>query len=96
MIVEHAVLPVIPGEEEAFEADFARARPLISAMPGFLGLSLSRQVEQPNHYLLLVQWETLEAHTVGFRGSPEYAEWRALLHHHYDPFPAVVHYAPLD
>ncbi|WP_431277694.1 antibiotic biosynthesis monooxygenase family protein [Leifsonia poae] len=95
MIVEHAVLPVIPGQEEAFEADFARARPLISAMPGFVDLTIARQVENPSQYLLLVQWESLEDHTVGFRGSPEYQEWRALLHHHYEPFPDVDHYTPL-
>jgi heme-degrading monooxygenase HmoA len=95
MIVEHVVLPVIPGREAAFEADFARARTIISAMPGFIELSLSRQIEQPNLYLLLVRWDTLDDHTVGFRGSPEYQQWRALLHPYYDPFPQVTHFAPV-
>ena len=49
-------------------------------------------MEQPSHYLLLVTWETLEAHTVGFRGSPAYEQWSAALHHFYDPFPEVEHY----
>jgi len=47
-------------------------------------------------YLLLVRWETLEAHTIGFRGSPAYAEWRALLHHFYEPFPTVEHFDAVD
>ncbi len=48
---------------------------------------------RPDRFLLLVQWETLEDHTEGFRGSADYERWRALLHHFYDPFPVVQHYA---
>jgi heme-degrading monooxygenase HmoA len=95
MIVEHVVLPVIPGREDAFETDFAVARKIISAMPGFIALTLSRQLEQPNLYLLLVEWERLEDHTVGFRGSAEYEQWRKILHPYYDPFPEVTHFAPI-
>jgi len=46
----------------------------------------------PNRYVLLVHWTSLEAHTIGFRGSPEYQDWKRLLHHFYDPFPIVEHY----
>jgi heme-degrading monooxygenase HmoA len=93
VITEHALLPVIPGREEEFEAAFDQARPIIASMQGFVSLSLSRSVESPNMYLLLVEWETLEDHTAGFRGSPEYQQWRALLHHFYEPFPVVEHFA---
>ena len=79
-VLEHALLPVRPGQVEAFEAAFARARPLVAASPGFRSLRLSRCLERPSVYLLLVEWDTVEAHTQGFRGSPAYAEWRALLH----------------
>ena len=92
MIVEHALLPVKPGEEAAFEAAFVQAKPIIAAMPGFRGLILSRCVERPNTYLLLAEWNRLEDHTVGFRNSPEYQRWRRLLHHFYEPFPVVEHY----
>jgi heme-degrading monooxygenase HmoA len=64
-------------------------------MPGFGRLTLSRCLERPSTYLLLVEWDSLEDHTVGFRGSPEYERWRALLHAFYDPFPTVEHYAPV-
>ena len=94
MITEHALLPVIPGREEEFEAAFAQAREIISAMPGFGGLTLSRSIESPSTYLLLVEWDRLEDHTEGFRGSVEYSRWRDLLHHFYDPFPVVEHYTP--
>ncbi|MDQ1564954.1 MAG: hypothetical protein QOI14_1905 [Actinomycetota bacterium] len=50
-------------------------------------------MESPNLYLLLVEWDSVEAHTDGFRTSPEYESWKALLHHFYDPFPVVEHFA---
>ena len=93
MILEHAVLPVVAGRETAFEAAFAEARSIIAGMPGFIDLRLSRSVETPNEYLLLVHWESVEAHSVGFRGSAEYGRWRELLHGFYDPFPIVEHFA---
>ena len=93
MITEHALLPVIPGREEEFERAFDQARSIIASMPGFISLSLSRSIESPNTYLLLVEWESLEDHTVGFRESAEYQQWRALLHHFYEPFPVVEHFS---
>ena len=92
MITEHAILPVRPGQEDAFLTAFRTARPLIESMAGFRGLSLSRSVEAPSSFLLLVEWERLEDHTEGFRGSPEYHHWKALLHPFYDPFPDVQHF----
>ncbi len=92
MILEHALLDVIPGEEQRFEAAFNQAREFIRAAPGFCSLHLHRCHETRSRYLLLVEWERLEDHTEGFRGSPQYQEWRRLLHHFYDPFPVVEHY----
>ncbi|MGL3807577.1 antibiotic biosynthesis monooxygenase family protein [Paeniglutamicibacter sp. R2-26] len=92
MITEHALLPVRPGLEGEFEMAFGKAKSIISSMPGFQGLTLSRSMESPSTYLLLVEWRTLEDHTQGFRGSAEYQEWRGLLHRFYSPFPTVEHY----
>ena len=92
MILEHAVLELVEGEGERFEAAFAEARSIIAAAPGFRSLRLERCVESPSRYLLLVEWERLEDHTVGFRGSEHFLEWRRLLHHFYDPFPVVEHF----
>jgi heme-degrading monooxygenase HmoA len=93
MVLEVAVLNVRQGQEPAFEGAMLEARPLIEASPGFAGMDLRRCIETPNRYLLLVSWQTLEDHTLGFRQSDRYQHWRALLHHFYDPFPAVEHYA---
>jgi heme-degrading monooxygenase HmoA len=95
MILEVALLSVRPGQEEAFESAFAEASPIISSMPGYVEHELQRCIEEPSRYILLVRWETLEDHTVGFRGSPEYQQWKALLHHFYDPFPTVEHFSPV-
>lgn len=94
-MLEVAHLDVRPGEESAFESAFGEARHIIASMPGFLSLQLQRCIERPHRYLLLVEWATLEHHTVGFRTSREYEQWKSLLHHFYDPFPTVEHYLPV-
>ncbi|MDO8439382.1 MAG: antibiotic biosynthesis monooxygenase [Telluria sp.] len=92
MILEVAVLNVRPGEAAAFERAFGQAQEIIAAMPGYLSHQLQRCLESADKYLLLVQWHTLEDHTVGFRQSPQYQDWKRLLHHFYEPFPTVEHY----
>jgi heme-degrading monooxygenase HmoA len=92
MITEHAELPIIPGREEEFEAAFADAKHIIASSPGFGGLTLSRNLERPSTYLLLVQWGTLDDHETGFRKSPAYNDWTAALHHFYSPAATVEHY----
>ena len=89
------MLNVKPGQSADFEAAFREASPLIAAMPGYLAHELQRCLEAEDKYLLLVRWQTLEDHTVGFRQSPQYQEWRRLLHHFYDPFPVVEHFGPV-
>ncbi len=92
MVLEVAILNVRRGQERDFEAAFRDAQHLISAMPGYRSHQLQVCLEQTGRYLLLVNWERLEDHTVGFRGSQQYQQWRQLLHHFYEPFPDVEHY----
>jgi heme-degrading monooxygenase HmoA len=92
MILESGLLTVKAGQGADFEAAFAEASPIITSMHGYIRHELQRCLEVADHYLLLVWWETLEDHTVGFRGSAEYQEWRKLLHHFYDPFPTIEHF----
>ena len=93
MILEIAILNVIPDQEAAFESAFRRAALILAAARGYISHELRRCLEHSTRYILLVEWHTLEDHTVGFRGSPEYQEWKALLHRFYDPFPNVEHYS---
>ncbi|WP_257669173.1 antibiotic biosynthesis monooxygenase family protein [Parapedobacter tibetensis] len=92
MIHEVAILNVKMGLEDKFEQDFVLASRFISAIVGYKGHTLRKCMEEPGKYILLVDWETLTDHTVGFRSSPEYLEWKSLLHHYYDPFPTIEHY----
>lgn len=92
MILEAAFLLVIPGKEKEFEQDFKLASNYIVSIEGYIKHSLNRCMEQDNKYLLLVEWESLEAHTISFRKSEQYQEWKQLLHHYYNPFPIVEHF----
>jgi heme-degrading monooxygenase HmoA len=91
-MLEVAILDVVPGTEAEFEAAFRQASVIISSMAGYISHQLQHCVENNNRYILLVNWQSLEAHTVGFRTSPQYQEWKKLLHHFYNPFPTVEHY----
>ncbi|QPH41187.1 antibiotic biosynthesis monooxygenase family protein [Pedobacter endophyticus] len=96
MILEVAILDVKAGLSADFEKAFSEAQKIISAMEGYISHQLKKCLEKSDRYILLVNWETLEAHTEGFRGSVEYEEWKSLLHHFYEPFPTVEHYVEVE
>lgn len=96
MILEVAILNVRSAQEKQFEASFTVASQIISTMHGYVSHQLMRCLETEGRYVLLVNWQTLEDHTVGFRLSEQYLEWKRLLHHFYDPFPSVEHYEPVS
>ncbi|MEJ0080992.1 MAG: antibiotic biosynthesis monooxygenase [Puia sp.] len=93
MILEVAVLNVIPEKTAEFEVAFETARQIISSAEGHIGHQLQRCLEVPNRYILLVNWQKLEDHVIGFRESSAYMDWKKLLHHFYSPFPEVEHYS---
>lgn len=95
MILEHALLQIKPGQEAEFVRTFELASSIIASIPGFIELAVSRGVESPGTFLLLVKWQTLEDHTIGFRQSTAYLEWKRLLHDFYEPFPVVEHFDPI-
>jgi heme-degrading monooxygenase HmoA len=92
MILEVAILNIKYGSNYEFEAAFQTASIIIAGMNGYISRELQRCLEIENQYILLVRWQKLKDHTIGFRQSPEYQEWRSLLHHFYNPFPTVKHY----
>jgi heme-degrading monooxygenase HmoA len=93
VILEHTIITTKPGHAEDFERAFEQAAPLIRGAKGCRSADLRRGVENPDSFLLLVEWETLEDHMVGFRESPVFKEWRAILGPHFANPPAVDHYA---
>ena len=92
MILEVAILNIKKGLSNDFEVAFQKAQRIISSMKGYISHELKKCLEQEDKYILLVNWETVEDHEIGFRKSEEYEQWKALLHHFYEPFPTVEHY----
>lgn len=95
MIIEVATIKVKPGSEADFEAAVKLAAEVFRRAEGCLGLALTHCVEDPEVFDVVIRWKTLEDHTVGFRGSPLFAEWRALVGPHFAEPPSVKHYANL-
>lgn len=93
MVLEAVILNIKEGKAAEFEEAFSKAQEIISSIKGYKSHELQKCIEKENNYILLVQWESLEAHTVNFRESEQYQEWKQLLHHFYEPFPEVYHYS---
>lgn len=91
MIHEIAHIVVKAGMESAFEQGVGQAAPLFRRARGCRSMALQRSVEQPGHYRLVVGWDTVEDHTVHFRGSEDFQGWRALVGHCFEAPPVVEH-----
>jgi heme-degrading monooxygenase HmoA len=91
MILEIAQIDIKPGMEQDFESGVGKATPIFKRARGCRGLELRRSIEKPNRYRLFVKWETLENHTVDFRGSADFQEWRKLVGHCFAAPPDVEH-----
>jgi heme-degrading monooxygenase HmoA len=91
MVLEIAQIAVKPGLEAEFEAGVKKAAPIFQRAKGCRGMELQRSVEKPNRYRLFVRWDSVEAHTVDFRGSADFQAWRALVGHCFDGAPEVEH-----
>ena len=96
MILEVAPLQIRPGSSAEFESAFLTAQEILASTPGYVSHELRRCIERRDEYLLLVTWQSLEAHEVGFRKSSQYQTWKRLLHHFYAPFPTVSHYEGVE
>jgi heme-degrading monooxygenase HmoA len=92
LILERALITVKSGQAEAFKQAFAKARPHIEGSKGCRKVEMRQGIEHPDDFLLLVWWDTLEDHNIGFRESPAFTEWRAILGPLFAAPPAVVHH----
>jgi heme-degrading monooxygenase HmoA len=92
MILELATIEIKPGTNTAFEGALEKAQAVISRAKGYMGHQFQKCIEQENKYVLLIRWQTLEDHTVGFRESELFKEWRALIGPYFETPPFVQHY----
>ena len=91
MVLEIAQIDVKPGLEAEFEAGVKKAALIFKRARGCKGMELQRSVEKPQRYRLFVKWDTVENHTVDFRGSEDFQEWRKLVGHCFSAAPEVEH-----
>ncbi len=92
MVLELADIAVRPGQEEAFAAAYREGVAQLRASPGFRSARMTRGIESPARFVLMVEWDDLEAHTVGFRESERFTRWRALIGPFLDGAPQVEHF----
>ncbi len=92
MILELATIDIKDGTNADFETNLAQAKAIIAKSEGFVSIDIRHCIEQPNRYVLLIHWQTLEAHTIGFRESELFKQWRALIGPYFENPPLVQHY----
>lgn len=95
MVLEHAVITVANGQQDAFLAAFERGKVVLENSPGCRRARLHHGVESPERFLLLVEWDRLEDHLVGFRQSERFSEWRTIVGPYFATPPEVDHYDPV-
>ncbi|HYT09109.1 MAG TPA: antibiotic biosynthesis monooxygenase family protein [Mycobacteriales bacterium] len=95
MVLEVALIEVTPGEEDAFVAAYRRARQEVASAPGCRSVRMTRGVESPSRFVLLVEWDSVEAHERGFRATERFTRWRTEIGPHFAAPPQVEHYADL-
>lgn len=91
-VMEVAILDLLEGKADEFSNAFAQAEVFIKDTKGYISHELKSCFENPNRYILLVHWQSIEDHNVGFRESDNYQHWKALLHHFYETIPTVEYY----
>ena len=95
MVIEVALIEVVPGQEDDFAAAYAEARHLVATTPGCRSVRMTRGIESPSRFVLLVEWDSVEAHEQNFRASERFPQWRALIGPHFAAPPVVEHFCEL-
>jgi heme-degrading monooxygenase HmoA len=93
MVLEVALIDVRPGQEEPFLAAYATARRLVVTTPGCRSVRMTRGIESPSRFVLLVEWDSVEAHVEQFRGTERFGQWRGLIGPYFAAPPVVEHFA---
>ncbi len=96
MVLEVALIDVLPGQEDAFAASYRLGHPVLAGTPGCRSVRMTRGIESPSRFVLLVEWDSVEAHEQNFRGTDRFARWRAIIGPHFARPPRVEHYLDVD
>ncbi len=96
MVLEVALIDVVPGQEEQFAAAYAQARAGLAATPGCRSVRMTHGIETPTRFVLLVEWDSVEAHEENFRSTERFTTWRGLIGPYFSGPPRVEHFADID
>ena len=96
MVLEVALIDVLAGREEEFAAAYSKGHPLLATTPGCRSVRMTRGVESPSRFVLLVEWDSVEAHERNFRATDRFVRWRAAIGPHFARPPRVEHYVDID
>ena len=92
MVLEVALIDVFPGQEDMFAAAYRVGHPVLATTPGCRSVRMTRGIESPSRFVLLVEWDSVEAHLENFRDTERFAQWRALIGPHFAKPPVVEHF----
>ncbi|ROT31095.1 antibiotic biosynthesis monooxygenase [Micromonospora sp. HM5-17] len=92
MVLEVALIDVVPGQEEDFVRAYASGHHLVATTPGCRSVRMTRGVESPSRFVLLVEWDSVEAHLENFRATERFTAWRALIGPYFATPPVVEHF----
>ena len=96
MVLEVGLINVLPGQEEAFTAAYSKARDSLASTPGCRSVRMTRGIESPSKFVLLVEWDSVDAHIENFRATDRFTTWRGLIGPYFDGAPTVEHFEDLD
>jgi heme-degrading monooxygenase HmoA len=92
MVLEVALIDVLPGHEDDFAAAYAEGHRVLGGTPGCRSVRMTRGVESPSRFVLLVEWDSVEDHERNFRGTDRFTTWRSLIGPHFAQPPVVEHF----
>lgn len=96
MVLEVALIDVTPGREDEFAEAYRATRELVASTPGCRSVRMTRGVESPSRFVLLIEWDSVEAHEKNFRESERFTEWRDRIGPYFAGPPVVEHFTDVD
>lgn len=96
VVLEVAEISIAPGQEAAFAAAYREARQLVAVSPGLRSMRMTQGVETPSRFVLLIEWDSVEAHEQGFRETDRFPKWRAAIGPYFAKPPHVEHFVDID
>src|SRR4051794_16362893 len=96
MVLEVALIDVVPGQEDAFAASYRRGHSILASTPGCRSVRMTRGIESASRFVLLVEWDSVEAHEENFRQTDRFTRWRELIGVHFANPPRVEHFLDVE